>query len=222
MVETALSTSMRLAQWRELGRQRGTPTILLVRHGETPWNAERRFLGKQDQGLSTRGREQAHLLQTCLAGRLQGVVTSPLRRARETARGIALDVQEEASFAEMDQGELEGLSVEEALRSFPEFFAAWAVDPEQSAAPGGESLGAVRRRAWEGLLRLHERYRPGDVVMVVSHQMVIASLTCTVLGVSLDRWREHRVGNTQATVVQLGAQPRVLETRILFSEDGHE
>ena len=59
--------------------------LLVVRHGETQFNAEHRYLGALDPELNARGRSQARELQSVLPDNLAAVVSSPLRRARQTA-----------------------------------------------------------------------------------------------------------------------------------------
>src|SRR3972149_4441032 len=89
------------------GRRGGTLRLYLVRHGETDWNKEGRVQGRSDQQLSTLGLCQAELLGEALrAAPIAAVYSSPLRRAWETAEGIArfhsLSVEPEEGLVEMD------------------------------------------------------------------------------------------------------------------------
>ncbi len=95
---------------------RGATTILLIRHGETAWNAERRLQGHLDIPLNAEGERQAALLGAALAGEaIDHVLSSDLGRARQTAeailraRGIAPAVQVDPQLRERCYGGFEGL-----------------------------------------------------------------------------------------------------------------
>ncbi|WP_243711475.1 bifunctional RNase H/acid phosphatase [Actinomadura sp. KC216] len=151
----------------------GTPmTTLLLRHGETPLSAEKRFAGTGDIPLTANGVAQARAAALALKdGGLDAIITSPLSRCRDTAAEIAvvtgLDVRVENGFRETDFGEWEGLTFAEASKAWPAEVKAWLADPEV-APPGGESFAAVARRVRTALDKLKVRYRE-QTVLVVSH-----------------------------------------------------
>lgn len=94
-------------------------TLLLVRHGETDWNAERRWQGHADVPLNDRGREQAYALAETLAGEtIDAIYTSDLSRARETAdilgARLGVTVVVDPDLREIDVGPLEGLTADES------------------------------------------------------------------------------------------------------------
>jgi len=94
-------------------------TLLLVRHGETNWNAERRWQGHADVPLNDRGRKQARTLAEQLAGeRIDVIYTSDLSRARDTADAVGarlgVEVVVDPDLREIDAGAIEGLTAEEA------------------------------------------------------------------------------------------------------------
>jgi phosphoserine phosphatase len=191
-----------------------------VRHGETEWNACRRFQGTTDIGLSARGRRQAEALAQALRPRaLVAAYSSPLRRALETAeivlagRGIPLTVLPE--LAEHGVGEWEGRLIEE----IGEPYRRWVQAPLDCPPPGGEPLPAVAvrvRRAIE-TISLGDPARPvgaGAQVLVVAHGGVISVYACHLLGLSLNRLWRLRVDNASLTIV---APPRLVS----FNETGH-
>ena len=180
---------------------RGDLVIALVRHGQTAWNAERRFLGCTDVPLDAVGEQQASALGRWLPRRFDRVYSSPLQRALATARALDPAPIPVPELAELAQGQLEGLCRDEAIARFPEFFQAWVEDSVHVEVPGGESLAACQRRAIGALDRLRDGHAGGELVGVVTHQMVIASLSCMVTGEPLDRWRDHGVPNASMTVV---------------------
>ncbi|KUP97036.1 bifunctional RNase H/acid phosphatase [Thermobifida cellulosilytica] len=146
--------------------------LLLLRHGQTPLSVERRFAGIGDIPLTEVGHEQARAAARRIAGLpVDAVVSSPLRRARDTARyaaeALGLETVVEEDFRETDFGEWEGMTFAEARRHAPRELNRWLADPE-AAPPGGESFAAVARRVARARDRLLARYR-GRTVLVVSH-----------------------------------------------------
>jgi len=148
-------------------------TTVLLRHGETPLSAERRFAGRGDIPLTETGKLQAKAAAQRLAARggVELIVSSPLRRARLTADAVAAStgapVEVDDGWIETDFGEWEGLSYAEAMERWPEEVTAWMNDTS-IAPPGGESFAAAGRRVLAALDRLLDRAEPGRVV-VVSH-----------------------------------------------------
>jgi ribonuclease H / adenosylcobalamin/alpha-ribazole phosphatase len=166
---------------RGWGPARGTATTtLLLRHGQTPLSAERRFAGRGDVPLTELGREQAEAAAARLAARggIDAIISSPLRRARRTAEAVAqaagAAVVTDEDLAETDFGKWEGLTFGEAGAQFPDEMAAWLADPG-AAPPGGESFAAVGRRVQGALDRLLAAY-PGQTLVVVSHVTPIKTL----------------------------------------------
>jgi broad specificity phosphatase PhoE len=120
-------------------------TLLLVRHGETDWNAERRWQGHADVPLNERGRDQARALAESLAGeRIDAIFTSDLSRARETADIVAarlhVPVAVDPDLREIDVGPLEGLTADEAKA-----VDGWQGEPTERHAE--RILGALARIA---------------------------------------------------------------------------
>jgi broad specificity phosphatase PhoE len=152
--------------------------LLLVRHGESTWNAEGRYQGRHDAPLSERGLMQAQALAEHLAGSAQSrpnaIVSSPLARARDTARiaaerlGLRADVDE--SLVEISHGEWEGLLKSEIALRWPEMFAAWRSAPDSVRFPGGESLDDVRRR-WRTFLS--GAARNSSPLLIVTHDVIV-------------------------------------------------
>lgn len=172
--------------------------IVLVRHGRTRWNHERRFLGVTDLELDPVGRDEAAALGERLAGTFTAVYTSPLARARQTAAALAPpEAVAIPALRELCQGDLEGLDGPTAFERYPAFFTAFQADPSSCRPPGtsGETLAEVQERALAALAALARAHAPGDRIAVVSHQMVIASVTCALRGAPLARWREFGVAN---------------------------
>ncbi|MEV8017864.1 histidine phosphatase family protein [Streptomyces sp. NPDC086554] len=162
---------------------------MLLRHGETPLTPEKRLSGSggSDPALSETGQRQAEAAARMLKerGAVQAVVSSPLRRAQQTAeaaaRRLGLDVQVDEGLTEADFGVWEGLTFAEVGERYPDELAAWRASP--AAVPGGtgETFTAVARRAALSRDRLLARYA-GQTVLVVSHVGVLRTLVRLALG----------------------------------------
>ena len=152
--------------------------IWLVRHGETPWNAERRVQGWEDIGLNETGVEQAralgrHIKNLTQAGQgLDAVYTSDLKRAHATAQTVAhevgLPLNIHKGVRERHFGVLQGLVYDEMDAHAHEAAAIWRARDPNAELPGGESLGFFYTRVVEAINEIAARH-VGQRVMVVSH-----------------------------------------------------
>ncbi|WP_241777651.1 histidine phosphatase family protein, partial [Streptomyces sp. CT34] len=167
----------------------GVPaTFVLLRHGETALTPEKRFSGSggTDPELSAAGRRQAEATAAALAARgtIQAVVSSPLRRCRETADAVAarlgLEVRVEDGLRETDFGAWEGLTFAEVRERFPEDLDAW-LGSAKAAPTGGESFAATARRVTVARDKLLARYA-GRTVLLVTHVTPIKTLVRLALG----------------------------------------
>lgn len=170
-----------------------TRQLLLLRHGATPPQTPRRFLGRSDVPLADKGRAQAARWQAALSDMaLDAAWCSPLARCRETARivlaGRSLEPVIAPGLAEIDLGAWEGLSVEEVQRRFPGQHQARGRDLAGYRTPGGESFRDVARRAMEALDAMLTAAGPGPWRgLAVAHAGVNRALLCTLLGMPLER-----------------------------------
>jgi broad specificity phosphatase PhoE len=154
--------------------------LLLIRHAESVWNAEKRWQGRADPPLSETGRNEAARAADALRGQVDLAFASPQVRAYETARIIASalglpDVETDEALCEVDVGEFSGLTIEEVEAKFPEELAAWRSRDLDVTAPGGESRREMLERVRPALLRIAATHS-GSRVLVVTHGGVIGSL----------------------------------------------
>ncbi|MEV0777575.1 bifunctional RNase H/acid phosphatase [Streptomyces sp. NPDC050433] len=168
----------------------GTPaTFVLLRHGETALTPEKRFSGSggSDPELSAAGRRQADAVATALAARgtIEAVVSSPLRRCRETAGTVAtrlgLDVSVEDGLRETDFGAWEGMTFTEVRERYADDLSAWLASPDVAPTGGGESFASVAVRVAATRDTLLARYA-GRTVLVVSHVTPVKTLVRLALG----------------------------------------
>jgi probable phosphoglycerate mutase len=177
--------------------------FLLVRHGETDWNAERRWQGHADRPLNERGRAQAKELAELLAGEpIDAVYSSDLSRARETAAAVAArlgaDVRTLRELREIDVGEFSGLTAAdveerhpEAMRRLREHGYGWT---------SGESPRQMEERVLAALRHIAAEH-PGGRVLVVGHGGTIRAVAAlaSALGYGEYRRRNPVVENCSVT-----------------------
>lgn len=151
--------------------------LIVVRHGRTEANASGLLLGRRlDPGLDPLGTRQAAALAVVVAG-AHRVVSSPLRRTRETAAALGLPVTVDERWAEVDYGELDGVPMADVPATT---WAAWRSDPSWTP-PGGESLRDLAGRIRPACEDLAAEARERDVV-VVTHVSPIKAAVAWALG----------------------------------------
>jgi broad specificity phosphatase PhoE len=152
-------------------------SICVVRHGRTEANAQGLLLGHLDVDLDDTGRAQAEALAAAV-GACEAVVSSPLRRARQTAEAFGVPVEVDPRWIELDYGEWDGRPAGDVST---EDWDRWRRDPA-FAPPGGESLGALFARVAEACEALAERAAEGRVV-AVTHVSPIKAAVGWALGI---------------------------------------
>ena len=161
--------------------------IVLVRHGQTEWNRVERFRGQADVPLNETGLAQAEATARRIAAEWQpvAVYSSPLSRAVKTAEAIArqfhLPVQTHRGLTDINYGQWQGLTPDEARERWPEMVEAWYCTPESAQIPGGETLTALRVRTMEAARELAARH-PGKTIVLVGHTVVNRAILLGALG----------------------------------------
>ena len=155
-------------------------TLIVVRHGETTWNREKRMQGVTDTQLSDVGRAQAQALGRRLKEhRFAALYSSTLSRALHTARVISehtgREVVVDDRLRERCFGIFEGLTAAEIMARYPEEHALFASHDPDYEVPGGECATGFSGRCLGCLAEIAERH-PGEEVVVVSHGLVLDSL----------------------------------------------
>ncbi|NZA27617.1 histidine phosphatase family protein [Luteimonas sp. SJ-92] len=186
--------------------------ILLVRHGETPWNAEGRYQGREDIPLSPVGEAQAEALGLRLRDlAIDRAVASPLSRAQRTAQLVlgparADRLRTDSGLLEIAHGSWEGLLASEIRDRDPERLQAWRDAPDSVLMPdGGESLQHVFDRAWPALQRACEGLGADATVLVVAHDAVNRVILCHVLGIPFSRLWSFRQAPTSMNLLEGGS-----------------
>jgi broad specificity phosphatase PhoE len=161
-------------------------TLVLVRHGETDWNRERRFQGRADQPLNEAGRNQARELAKLLHDEpVSALYTSPLRRASETAEILAgtfgLQAEPLDALLEIDVGAWEGLTIEEVRATHRE----QADEDWRSGWEDGETYGELSKRVVPALVELGTKHE-GEQVLAVTHAGPLRAAIAASMRLSYD------------------------------------
>jgi broad specificity phosphatase PhoE len=181
--------------------------LILVRHGETIWNAEQRLQGQTDIPLNEVGRRQAHQLAARLSGEtIDAVISSDLQRAMDTALIIAephrLTVRVDPRLRQSHRGKWEGLTYAEIERLYPN-------SVHDVTPPGGEALSSVvaRVQSWLDDVR---RDHAGQTALAVSHGQILRILIALALKIDpAEGWRFVN-GNATLTEVHFGDAGAIL------------
>lgn len=189
--------------------------ILLVRHGQTTYNVEKRLPGQlPGVALTEVGRRQAHRAAVALSGLpLSAVVSSPLERARDTAaiiaRGWGLAVRTDDRLMDTDVGGWSGRVLEEIEKTDPAW-KAFVAHPSQ-APEGVESLAAVMARAAAVVEELRRDPTAGEYIALVAHADVVKLIVAHYCGIQVDCAPWLRVDNAAITALGFdGERPPVL------------
>lgn len=164
--------------------------MILVRHGQTAWNAIERFRGREDLPLNEVGLSQAERTaeRICRQWNPAAVFCSPLSRAKATAEAVArrcrLPVAVHPGLIDIDYGRWQGLTPAEAQLRYPRRIRRWYRGARWIRPPRGESLSAVKRRCLKAVLEIASKHLDQEVV-IVGHTVVNRAILLGVLSVGL-------------------------------------
>lgn len=177
--------------------------LVLIRHGETAWNAERRLQGHIDIALNVEGMRQAAALARALRREtFNAMYASDLQRAHQTAVAIAQrqgqTVQIDAGLRERCFGGFEGLLYADIEQRFPRQFAAWQARDVDGEMPAGVRVAETFRQFFQRCIRtigtIGARH-PGQRIAIVAHGGVLECAYREALGLALDTPRDFTVRN---------------------------
>jgi alpha-ribazole phosphatase len=182
--------------------------LILIRHGETDWNVEGRWQGHADVPLNERGQAQALEVAASFAEtRIDAIYASDLKRTAETAEPLArsqgLEIRIDPRLREIDQGEWQGLLIDEIQTRYAEQFRRRRANPLEVAPPGGETALQVRERvlaAVQDILAAH----PGQTVAIVSHGFALAVIRAYFQGIPIEQVWELVPDNGQIVELEIG------------------
>lgn len=184
--------------------------LWVARHGETVWHAENRYAGgDSDIDLTDLGRQQAAGLGAWAGARaVEVVVSSPVRRARETAQpsadAVGVAVQVVPGLKEISFGIAEGRSAAEIEAADPQVMAQFRADPVANPFPEAESAGDAAVRGARSLREIAAEHH-GRRVLVVAHNTLLRLSLCQLLGVPAGQYRRifPRLENAAITEISI-------------------
>ncbi|WOB45712.1 histidine phosphatase family protein [Thermoleptolyngbya oregonensis NK1-22] len=204
------------------GNHRG-PRMLLVRHGETDWNREKRFQGQIDVPLNENGRIQGEKAAFFLKDiPIDRAITSPMLRPKETAELILqfhpdVSLETDDRLKEISHGLWEGKLEEEIQEVYADELAAWKVTPETVQMPAGENLQQVWERAiaaWNEIVASSTGDSQSDpsgnrplTVLVVAHDAVNKAILSGLMGWGPEKFWVFKQGNGAVTVIDYPRGP---------------
>ncbi len=189
------------------------PRILLVRHGETQWNREKRFQGQIDIPLNERGRQQAARVAEFLQkAPLAQAFSSPLLRPKETIEAIlrfhpGVPLTLLSDLQEISHGRWEGKLESEIEAEFPGELARWQTQPEAVPMPDGETLAQVWVRVAHAWREIVAAVPPGQTAVVTAHDAVNKAILCQLFGLGPERFWTFKQGNGGVSVVDYAKGP---------------
>jgi alpha-ribazole phosphatase len=190
----------------------------LVRHSQTSWNREGRYLSRTDLPLTTFGQQRAE----AIAWRLRRlpitvVVHSDLEQTRAMAQAVAarrptsLSMLEDCRWRDVDHGHWEGLRYRDVVQCYAAEAQARFADPWNVAPEGGETLSAAHSRvvaAWQRLQHEHD----GGRIVIISHATPIQLLLCHLMGMEPRRYWQLRVDAGSLSSVDLYPTAAIIRT----------
>jgi alpha-ribazole phosphatase len=188
--------------------------LLLVRHGLTEFNEDRRFMGHSDIELSAAGRRQAERLRDYLADeKIDAVYSSDLKRTMEMAdiilAGRKLDIIASPELRECDYGSCEGLTFGEIGSRYPEVAEKCLNFTLDLAFPEGERFTDFFERTSRFIEKLKE-HGQSETVLISSHSGPLKILLCRLLEIGDDHWWQLRISNASLSVMETSSRGAVL------------
>ena len=205
--------------------------LVLIRHGETYWNEQRRIQGGgSDIGLNEVGLKQTETLVSFLKYEdIDHVLSSPMKRALVMAQAIAkehnLAVEVKEGLREIEVGEFEGLPLSSLTSTFSQLLMEWWKGGTRRL-PGGESFAELQERCWGAVGPLLDSQDANRTVVVVGHYFVTLAIIFRALGFPLEYLARFRIDSGGISTVELSDYgPRLVtfnDTSYLWKVLGHK
>jgi len=157
--------------------------IILIRHGETDWNKERRYLSHTDIDINDTGRAQALAAAKSIKDEnIARVYASDRKRAVNSAQLLfkGCPIEQSPDLREMNFGIFEGQRYEEILAAYKNIYDSWINDPHKASIPQGETFAAFESRVM-GKIRVIAQDNIGKTTAVVTHGGVIRLILYAIL-----------------------------------------
>ncbi|MCX5706750.1 MAG: histidine phosphatase family protein [Candidatus Omnitrophica bacterium] len=177
--------------------------LLIIRHGETKYNLNRRYCGFSNPPLNVSGISQAESLAKQLkVFDIAAVYSSDLLRAIQTAEIVfpKLQIKTMLDFRELNFGIFEGLNYSEIMERYPELYRDWIKGPSNVLLPNGEEFGEFRKRVSSALSSIISLHREKTIALV-THSGPIRLILCEVLCYGFERFWEINQDNAAFSII---------------------
>lgn len=190
------------------------PRLLLVRHGTTEYNTDRRFMGHSDISLSETGQRQVEKLADYLKDeRIDAAYASDLNRAMTSARIVTgkrnIEIIPSPELREVNYGSCEGMTFNEIDHAYPDVAQKCINFTLELEFPGGEKFREFIDRSSAFLERL-KNHQPRETVLIVSHSGPLKVLVCRLLDIGLEHWWQIRVDVASLSIMETSRRGAVL------------
>ena len=190
--------------------------LLLVRHGLTDHNVDRRVAGYTDISLNEEGFRQAEKLNKHLADeKIDAVYSSDLQRAVDTAKGAVsgrdIEIVTRYELREMNFGEAEEMTFAELNEKYPDLARSVMNVDTGVSFPGGESFADFVERV-RIFLKILEQYNEDHTVLIVSHGATLKVIVCELLGIDPNHWYQMGIDNASLSVINTYSHRTILNS----------
>jgi|TARA_B110000438_G_scaffold81498_1_gene81341 broad specificity phosphatase PhoE len=193
--------------------------LILIRHGETNWNVERRKQGRNDQPLNAKGSIQAALAAKYVKStyNVKKVWTSPLQRCANTAALFEMPVLTSDHLLEIDFGEWEGMLSSDIEKIYPGLINGHV---DESDPPGGEKRNNLPVRARKWIDESNIANEDGDVVLV-GHGGSMKGLLVALLNLPVEAMETLTIDNCSITVININPSPKIPNQLVTLNQTDH-
>jgi alpha-ribazole phosphatase len=183
-----------------------TTTLILIRHGETPYNRDRRYQGHRDTLLTRKGKRQTKEITIRLKNEpLDAIYSSDLKRTRYTAKVVNryhfLKINILPELREIDFGDWEGKTHDEIQREWKGLLAKWEKGPSKIKIPRGESIKDLAERVRSTIEKIIGNH-PDQRIAIVTHGGPIRIILMDALGLGLDDWWKTITSNGGISIIE--------------------
>jgi phosphoserine phosphatase len=190
--------------------------LVIIRHGETMWNLQKRTQGVTDIPLSPNGVEQAGLTRDALRSEvIAAAYASPLKRALNTAEiiceGNHVQVEPKPELMEFAFGVWEGMAFHEIEEHYPAEMETWKASPHRFSVLGSETLQIAAKRLRRFISGI-ESVHSNDTVLVVAHSITSRLIIADAIGLPIKNLHALRMDNAGISVIDFRADGNVLRT----------
>jgi len=187
-------------------------TLILIRHGSTEWNREKKYCGSTDIPLSAGGKKDIRLLRKKLSKfNIERIYTSDRLRAKESAALLfpKRRAQQITDLREVSFGKFEGFTYRQIMARYPLIYKRWLSRPYATDIPGGESMARFENRVCRALEKL-VKYNKNKTFAVVCHGGTISVYLNRVFG-TRDFWKHiPHPASMSVVIFKKSAGPKII------------